>query len=84
MPPKALNNGFKKSGLKCKTSPNPNVLLELGLASKVVGWDNIISVFNLAYGKHENIPFDIKFRKPLDYFLNEKLLNKKSKRKKED
>ncbi len=38
-----------------KTS-NPNVLIELGYASSVLGWENIICVFNDDYGKKEELP----------------------------
>lgn len=34
---------------KGKKSPNPNVLIELGYAIKVLGWERIICVFNLAF-----------------------------------
>lgn len=47
-----------------KTS-NPNVLFELGYASNKIGWEKIICTFNLYYGKVEDLPFDIRFRKPL-------------------
>lgn len=50
-----------------KRTANPNVLLELGYAAKCVGWENIICVFNKAYGKPEQMPFDIRFRSPLQY-----------------
>ena len=49
-----------------KTS-NPNVLIELGYASNVIGWENIICVFNDDYGVKEELPFDIRFRKPVGY-----------------
>lgn len=50
-----------------KLTPNPNVLLELGYAARCVGWENIICVFNKAYGKPEQLPFDLRFRSPLQY-----------------
>lgn len=49
-----------------KTS-NPNVLIELGYASSVVGWDNILCVFNDDFGQKEELPFDIRSRKPIGY-----------------
>ncbi|MBF4491532.1 hypothetical protein IR010_03195 [Flavobacterium sp. MR2016-29] len=52
------------SGKKC---PNPNVLIELGYASKALGWDKIICVFNNQYGKIEELPFDLRFRRPISY-----------------
>lgn len=50
---------------------NPNVLLELGYAAGIIGWKGIISVFNLAHGNLQDIPFDIRNRKIITYFLNE-------------
>lgn len=40
--------------------PNPNVLIELGYAIGVLGWERIIMVFNTLYGKlSSDLPFDI-------------------------
>jgi hypothetical protein len=50
-----------------RTSPNPNVLLELGYAAKALGWDRIICVANLAYGNREELPFDLRGRRILAY-----------------
>ena len=44
---------------KQKKSPNPNVLIELGYAVHALGWERIICLFNSAYGKIEELPFDI-------------------------
>ena len=54
-----------------RLTPNPNVLIELGYAAKTIGWNNIICVFNNEYGKVENLPFDLRFRRPLTYRVNE-------------
>lgn len=40
-----------------KKSPNPNVMLELGYASKRLGWERIICLCNVDYGRE--YPFDI-------------------------
>lgn len=40
-------------------NPNPNVLIELGYAIKVLGWNKIICLFNSLSGSVENLPFDI-------------------------
>lgn len=50
-----------------KRTPNPNVLLELGYAAKCVGWANIICIYNTEYGQPEELPFDLRFRRPLQY-----------------
>lgn len=58
-----------------KTS-NPNVLIELGYASSKLGWDRILCVYNLMYGKIEDLPFDIRHRKPITYLSEDKTLTK--------
>ena len=50
-----------------RKTPNPNVLFELGFATKSVGWTNIICIFNSEYGNVELLPFDIRSRKPIIY-----------------
>lgn len=54
-----------------KKTPNPNVLIELGYAAKTLGWDNVICLMNTAYGVVEELPFDLKFRRPITYNYNE-------------
>lgn len=51
----------------CRPTPNPNVLLELGFASKAISWSNILCIYNCEYGKVESLPFDIRTRKPIVY-----------------
>lgn len=58
-----------------RKTPNPNVLIELGYAAKTIGWENIICVFNTEFGKVEDLPFDLRFRRPLTY----KIQNPKNK-----
>jgi hypothetical protein len=53
-----------------RKSPNPNVLLELGYASRLLGWDKIFCFYNLDYGNFEDLPFDLKQRRPITYSLN--------------
>ena len=55
---------------------NPNVLIELGYASSKLGWEKILCVYNLTYGQIEDLPFDIRHRKPLTYNADNKLLTK--------
>lgn len=55
---------------------NPNVLIELGYASSKLGWEKILCVYNLTYGRVEDLPFDIRHRKPLIYNSDNKLLIK--------
>jgi hypothetical protein len=46
---------------------NPNVLIELGYAAQVIGWENIICVFNSQFGAVEELPFDLRHRRPFQY-----------------
>ena len=55
-----------------RKTPNPNVLVELGYAAKTIGWNNVICVFNTEYGKIEDLPFDLRFRRPLTYQITNK------------
>lgn len=52
-----------------KKCPNPNVLIELGYAAKALGWDKVVCVFNADYGKIEDLPFDLRFRRPVSYSI---------------
>lgn len=47
--------------------PNPNVLIELGYAIKVIGWSKIICFFNVQTGKIEDLPFDINHNRVTPY-----------------
>jgi len=57
-------NGIEK---ECKSTPNPNVLIELGYAARHLDWTSIICVLNNEYGAIEKLPFDIKQRRILQY-----------------
>lgn len=52
-----------------RLTPNPNVLLELGYALKVIGAHRIIMVMNTAYGKIEDLPFDLRLKRVLPYSM---------------
>lgn len=61
-----------KDGIKkTKYMPNPNVMLELGYATHVVGWENVICVLNRDYGKPEDMPFDIANRRLTSFSLKD-------------
>lgn len=60
------------SDSKLRKTPNPNVLFELGYASKALGWERIICIYNLDYGGFEELPFDLKHRRPIAYTLRYK------------
>lgn len=51
-----------------KKLPNPNVLIELGLAAASVGWKRIVLVMNTTFGPPEALPFDLRHRSfPIQY-----------------
>jgi hypothetical protein len=59
-----------------KSAPNPNVLIELGYAAAVLGWERVICVVNTAYGTVEQMPFDLRSRRLLNYELEESVVDK--------
>ena len=59
----------KDGNKKLKYIPNPNVMLELGYATHVVGWDRVICILNSDYGAPENMPFDIASRRLTPFSL---------------
>lgn len=58
-------------GSETRKMPNPNVLLELGYAASILGWENVVCVYNTSFGKVEDLPFDLKFRRPILYQYND-------------
>ena len=55
-------------GRKC---PNPNVMIELGYAARVLGWERIFCVYNLDYGDINDLPFDLRHRRPIQYSIKQ-------------
>lgn len=47
--------------------PNSNVMIELGFATAVIGWDRVIMAMNIKSHKIEQLPFDIRQRSILWY-----------------
>ena len=50
-----------------RKTPNPNVMLELGYALKKLSFTRIVMVLNKAFGRPEELPFDLKMKRALDY-----------------
>lgn len=46
--------------LKYRQTPNPNVLIELGYAVNLLGWERIICINDTKFSKLEDLPFDIR------------------------
>jgi len=59
------------SGKPGRRSPNPNVLVELGFAAALLGWERILLVVNEAFGKRKDLPFDLRQRRVAAYSLKE-------------
>jgi len=55
-----------------RRTPNPNVLIELGYAIKLLGWERIICVNNLKHSTIESLPFDIRGHRITSYDSNNK------------
>jgi hypothetical protein len=55
--------------VECRPTPNPNVLAELGYAAGFHGWERVVCVVNTAFGQIDELPFDIRQRRVLDYEL---------------
>lgn len=55
-----------------KYTPNPNVLIELGYAVKVLGWQNIICFVNKDFGEEAHLPFDLNHHRVTGYSLENK------------
>jgi len=58
-----------------RITPNPNVMLELGYALKKLSSTRIIIVINKAFGRPEELPFDLKMKRALDYTATESQIN---------
>ena len=54
---------FVQVGSADRGIPNPNVLIEYGYALRALEDQRIIGVFNEAFGKPDNLPFDIRHRR---------------------
>jgi len=65
-----------------RPSPNPNVLVELGYAVKVLGWGRIVMVMNTFYGGPELLPFDLRGKRVSTYSINSDTETKAPERKK--
>lgn len=66
-----INKKHRTSENNLRLTPNPNVLIELGFAASAILWDNIICVMNVAYGQPDELPFDMRYRKPILFNIPE-------------
>lgn len=61
-----------REGERCactRPTPNPNVLTECGYAAKSISFSRVVLVFNKQTGKIEDLPFDLRPRRILNYEL---------------
>src|ERR1700761_7071287 len=67
----------KEKGRQPRAMMNPNVAIELGYAIKALTWSRCLGVMNLAYGKIDDLPFDIHRTRswPVTYTLSETASN---------
>jgi hypothetical protein len=54
-----------------RTTPNPNVLVEVGYALKALGAEHVLMVMNTAHGGPETLPFDLKMKRAIVYEARE-------------
>ena len=54
-----------------KPTPNPNVVFEAGYALRALGANRLVLVFNKAYGRIDQLPFDLRGRRILYYTAKE-------------
>ena len=62
----------EKKPKRLKATPNANVMIELGYATQVVGWENIICIMNDDYNHEGEIPFDIEHHRLTHFSLKDK------------
>lgn len=72
-----VSSCYSASNNEGKSSPNPNVMLELGYAVKTIGWDRIICICNSGYG--DNLPFDIAQNRITPYSFTDKYSRREEK-----
>ncbi len=68
----AASNAFVADlTLTAQGAPNPNVTLEYGYALAKLGPDKLVGVVNEAFGRPEDLPFDLRHRRHLKYRAGE-------------
>jgi hypothetical protein len=70
--------GMQEGG---RPTPNPNVLIERGYALHALGDERVVLVLNLAFGKPEQLPFDLKMRRILTFDAPEQATDRATERK---
>jgi hypothetical protein len=68
----SIVGSYQDSSGHTKYMPNPNVLIELGYAVKVLSWERVICFVNTDYGKEAELPFDLNHHRVTGYSLQDK------------
>lgn len=56
-----------------RKTPNPNVLIELGYAVALLGWERIVMLYNKKYGNFpDDLPFDLEKRRVTSFQIIDK------------
>jgi len=55
-----INNSLFAKFVNGRLTPNPNVLIELGYAINILGWDRVICVVDTLHSTVDELPFDIR------------------------
>jgi hypothetical protein len=55
-----INKTLLSSLMKHRLTPNPNVLIELGYAVNLIGWQRVICINDTKFSLIEDLPFDIR------------------------
>jgi hypothetical protein len=64
---------INSTGNDLRKVPNPNVLIELGFAIAMIGWERIIILFNKVHGNFPNdLPFDIDRHRATPFNITDK------------
>jgi hypothetical protein len=64
---------INKSDAINRKMPNPNVLIELGYAIALLGWERIVMLFNKNYGTFPtDLPFDLDKRRVIQFNIKDK------------
>ncbi|WP_108775276.1 hypothetical protein [Lactimicrobium massiliense] len=53
-------------------TPNPNVLIEMGYAARLLGWNRVILLMNTDYGLPDKLPFDLGHLRITTYHFTER------------
>jgi len=77
----AADVSFINEGSAKRRTPNPNVLVEVGYALRALGPDRIVLIFNRAFGRPEDLPFDLRMRRTVAYDMPEALSERSPARK---